>query len=88
LIGLVLSIVGILAVWALTKSFPEIEAKLKSFAHFAHVGYLLLAGWFAFSLFNSIFFYAEPGFKYHVRTITGQEKWFLTQVIIRTSLVG
>lgn len=71
MIGLVLSIVGILAVWALTKSFPEIEAKLKSFAH---VGYLLLAGWFAFSLFNSIFFYAEPGFKYHVRTITGQEK--------------
>ena len=71
MIGLVLSILGILAVWALTKSFPEIEAKLKSFAH---VGYLLLAGWFAFSLFNSIFFYAEPGFKYHVRTITGQEK--------------
>jgi len=25
-------------------------------------------------LFNSIFFYAEPGYYYHVRTITGQEK--------------
>lgn len=26
------------------------------------------------SAFNSIFFYAEPGYIYHVRTITGQEK--------------
>ncbi|MEM7302979.1 MAG: SPFH domain-containing protein [Pseudomonadota bacterium] len=29
---------------------------------------------FAFTTFNGMFFYAEPGFKYHVRTITGQEK--------------
>ena len=26
------------------------------------------------STFNGMFFYAEPGFKYHVRTITGEEK--------------
>lgn len=26
------------------------------------------------TLFNSIFFYAEPGYVYHVRTITGEEK--------------
>ena len=25
-------------------------------------------------LFNQVFFYAEPGFVYHVRTITGQER--------------
>jgi hypothetical protein len=25
-------------------------------------------------LFNGVFFYAEPGFQYHVRTITGSEK--------------
>ena len=32
---------------------------------------------FAFTslgLFNKVFFYAEPGFQYHVRTILGQEK--------------
>ena len=28
----------------------------------------------AVSLFDQIFFYAEPGFVYHVRTITGEEK--------------
>ena len=27
----------------------------------------------AVSVFNGVFFYAEPGFKYHVRTITGAE---------------
>jgi len=29
---------------------------------------------FMFGLFNQIFFYAEPGYVYHVRTITGEEK--------------
>jgi len=33
-----------------------------------------LIGALVYSLFNGIFCYAEPGFKYHVRTITGQEK--------------
>ena len=27
-----------------------------------------------YTTFNGMFFYAEPGFKYHVRTITGQER--------------
>jgi regulator of protease activity HflC (stomatin/prohibitin superfamily) len=35
----------------------------------ALVGLALIA-----SLFNQVFFYAEPGFIYHVRTIMGQEK--------------
>ncbi|WP_214645142.1 SPFH domain-containing protein [Tritonibacter aquimaris] len=29
---------------------------------------------FVISTFNGMFFYAEPGFKYHVRTILGEEK--------------
>ena len=29
---------------------------------------------FVSSVFNGMFFYAEPGFKYHVRTILGEEK--------------
>lgn len=29
---------------------------------------------FVVTTFNGMFFYAEPGFKYHVRTITGEEK--------------
>jgi len=29
---------------------------------------------FVASMFNGMFFYAEPGFKYHVRTILGEEK--------------
>lgn len=29
---------------------------------------------FALGMFNGIFFYAEPGYQYHVRTIFGQEK--------------
>lgn len=29
---------------------------------------------FGMGLFNSIFFYAEPGYVYHVRTITGEER--------------
>ena len=46
-------------------------------------GTVNLAGWtlkasgvlvLAVSTFNGMFFYAEPGFKYHVRTITGEEK--------------
>ena len=45
-------------------------------------GAVNMAGWgikvagvllFVFTTFNGMFFYAEPGFKYHVRTITGHE---------------
>ncbi len=46
-------------------------------------GMVNMAGWgvkaagvlmFCYTAFTGMFFYAEPGFKYHVRTITGQEK--------------
>ena len=46
-------------------------------------GVINIAGWFVkaggvlmfvVSSFNGMFFYAEPGFKYHVRTILGEEK--------------
>ena len=45
-------------------------------------GMVNMAGWgvkvvgvlaFVATTFNGMFFYAEPGYKYHVRTITGQE---------------
>ncbi len=41
------------------------------------VSTLLVVGVFLFTglgLFNKVFFYAEPGYQYHVRTILGQEK--------------
>ncbi len=38
------------------------------------VGMLIGLAILAASSFNSVFFYAEPGFKYHVRTIFGEEK--------------
>ena len=37
------------------------------------MGFTILIG-AAFAFFNSIWFYAEPGYIYHVRTITGEEK--------------
>lgn len=46
-------------------------------------GIVNMSGWgvkvvgilmFVATTFNGMFFYAEPGFKYHVRTITGEEK--------------
>jgi len=38
-------------------------------------GLLILAvTFFIFGIFNNVFFYAEPGYVYHVRTILGQER--------------
>ena len=85
MIGLVLSIVGILAVWALTKSFPEIEAKLKSFAH---VGYLLWQGGLRFHYSKVSFSMQSQDSNITSARSQVRKKWFLTQVIIRTSLVG
>ena len=65
------AIIGVLVLFATQRAFPEFNERFKSFSS---IGFLLLAGAFAVSTFNGIFFYAEPGFKYHVRTITGQEK--------------
>ena len=65
------AVIGVLVLFATQRAFPELNERFKSFSS---IGYLLLAGAFAVSTFNGIFFYAEPGFKYHFRTITGQEK--------------
>ena len=71
MLGMVSAVIGVLVLFATQRAFPELNERFKSFSS---IGYLLLAGAFAVSTFNGIFFYAEPGFKYHVRTITGQEK--------------
>ena len=34
----------------------------------------LTIGFFSIGVFDHVFFYAEPGYVYHVRTITGQER--------------
>lgn len=39
-----------------------------------YVLYFILFGLFLSISFNQIFFYADPGFKYHVRTVFGDEK--------------
>ena len=65
------AVIGVLVLFATQRAFPELSERFKSFSS---IGYLFLAGAFAVSTFNSILFYAEPGFKYHVRNITGQEK--------------
>lgn len=47
------------------------------------VGFVVMA----LGIFNGAFFYAEPGFKYHVRTIMGEEK-MVNQVGYNTHLFG
>ena len=71
MLGMISAVIGVLVLFATQRAFPELNERFKSFSS---IGYLLLAGAFAVSTFNGIFFYAEPGFKYHVRTITGEEK--------------
>lgn len=66
--GMTFAVIAALAIWGATSLVPE------KFKDYMRIGYLVSAGYFLFSAFNGIFFYAEPGFKYHVRTITGQEK--------------
>ncbi len=68
MIGMSFAVIVCIIIWAATRLIPE------KFKGFTAAGYLLGGGYFLFSAFNGIFFYAEPGFKYHVRTITGQEK--------------
>jgi len=71
MLGIVMSFVGLLILYVSTRMIPDRYAQFKPFAG---IGYFVLIGTLVYSLFNGIFFYAEPGFKYHVRTITGQEK--------------
>lgn len=74
--GPILGLIAIAAGFLIRKNFdysdkPNID------------GAINLAGWgvkvagvliFTITTFNGMFFYAEPGFKYHVRTILGEEK--------------
>ena len=63
-----LSFVLVVLVWVVSRAGPP---RLRVVAS---VGYLIAAVLFLYGAFTGIFFYAEPGFKYHVRTITGEEK--------------
>ncbi len=50
---------------------PNVDGFVNLIGWFVKVTGILIVGYFTF---NGAFFYAEPGFKYHVRTILGQEK--------------
>lgn len=50
---------------------PNLDGTVNIAGWFIKVGGVLM---FVTSVFNGMFFYAEPGFKYHVRTILGEEK--------------
>ncbi len=71
MIGMSIAFIMVLVIWSAVRILPE---KFEQAKNFSIVGYVLAGGYFFISGFNGIFFYAEPGFKYHVRTITGQEK--------------
>ena len=64
MLRMISAVIGMLVLFATQWAFPELNERFKSFLS---SWYLLLAGAFAVSTFNGIFFYAEPGFKYHVR---------------------
>jgi regulator of protease activity HflC (stomatin/prohibitin superfamily) len=66
-----------------TYRFPDDDAKVEAaIAQNAFpvpsavntVLYVAIAAFIGLGTFNNVFFYAEPGYKYHVRTILGQEK--------------
>ncbi|WP_214644942.1 SPFH domain-containing protein [Tritonibacter litoralis] len=72
----ILGLFIIAAGFALRRAFDFREKKnLDGLVSVAGLG-LKAAGLmlFAVSTFNGMFFYAEPGYKYHVRTILGEEK--------------
>ena len=71
MVGMTIAVIAILTIWICVQILPDNFEKYKSFSL---IGYVLAIGYFAVPAFNGMFFYAEPGFKYHVRTITGQEK--------------
>ncbi len=73
MLGMISAVIGVLVLFATQLAYPELNERFKSFSS---IRYLLLAGAFAVSTFNGIFFYAEPGFKHHVRTIMGRKKWY------------
>ncbi len=76
LIGPILGMFLIAAGFVLRRSFdfpekPGLDGVVNLAGWGAKAGGLLL---FVATTFNGMFFYAEPGFKYHVRTILGEEK--------------
>ena len=68
-IGIALAVLAGLALALGTFFRPQ---GLPKAAHLPLVGVLALG--LATSVFNQVFFYAEPGYVYHVRTISGEEK--------------
>ncbi|MGB0843929.1 MAG: SPFH domain-containing protein [Alphaproteobacteria bacterium] len=66
--GMILAVVAILVIWAASKMVPVVVKP------FMFIGYIIAGSAFFYFAFIGTFFYAEPGFKYHVRTILGQEK--------------
>ncbi|MCT4557431.1 MAG: SPFH domain-containing protein [Pelagimonas sp.] len=76
IIGPILGIIVIFAGFALRRAFswpdrPNIDSLLNLAGLGIAIGGALTV---VMTLFLGMFFYAEPGYKYHVRTITGQEK--------------
>lgn len=73
--GMVIGILILLGGLSLTRHVLTEQSGFKGFRPLVKGGAVLLGlGIFSVSAFNGMFFYAQPGFKYHVRTITGQEK--------------
>ena len=55
MLGMISAVIGVLVLFATQLAFPELNERFKSFSS---IRYLLLAGAFAVSTFNGIFFYA------------------------------
>jgi len=75
----ILALVGVVAV-GFKKDLPGAAAIKAGLLALAAVGFVV-------GLFKWVFFYAEPGYVYHVRTITGEEK-VVSDVGYNTYLFG
>jgi hypothetical protein len=73
MLGMISAVIGVLVLFATQRAFPELNERFKSFSS---IGYLLLAGAFAVSTFNGIFFYAEPGLNTMSAPSRGRKKWY------------
>ena len=65
IVGFLVAITAIVIKFMKTPSIPMVVVPLLG----VFAGLMIVTG-----IFNKIFFYAEPGYIYHVRTITGKEK--------------
>lgn len=68
LITLCLGVLIFLFSSTISSKIGKFESLFGSITRFVGIAMVL------YSAFNGIFFYAEPGYKYHVRTILGEEK--------------